>query len=190
MYRAKNEAVLPVAQRALQTHPGNKGLRSLYVTYGNSLDALKRTPKALQVYAEGIAAFPDFYALYFKPGHCPCRQWKTPKGAWKIWSSRCCSIPTMQAPTDWLGSCACWKIKRVPAVLALSRFLVLEPQGARAKVVLEMLQKAMNGNVKRTGENQINISLSAPPEEGGKKEKGKRFWTGRNNDEPGCRTGL
>ncbi len=169
--QGKNEEVLPVAQKALQAHPGNKGLRGIYVTYGNALDALKRSQKALQVYEEGIRAFPDFYALYFNKAIALVGSGNTKAGIENLEQSLLLN-PDHAGANRALGQLCLAENKRVPAVLALSRFLVLEPQGERAKVVLELLQKAMNGNVKKTSENQINISISAPvADDAGRKRK-------------------
>ena len=55
-------------QKAIEKHPGEKGLRAVYVSYGNALDGEKNCNKAIEIYNEGINQYPDYYQLYFNKG--------------------------------------------------------------------------------------------------------------------------
>ncbi len=59
-----------------------------------------------------------------------------------------------------LGRLLCVSENRIPAILALSRFLILEPQTNRAKDNLELLQYVMKANVEKTGKNTINVNIN------------------------------
>jgi hypothetical protein len=50
--------------------------------------------------------------------------------------------------------------KRIPALLAYCRFLVLEPQSNRAKENLSSVQKIMKGNVEEKENKSVTISIS------------------------------
>jgi hypothetical protein len=50
--------------------------------------------------------------------------------------------------------------KRIPALLAYCRFLVIEPQSNRGKENLSSMQKIMKGNVEETGKKSVTINIS------------------------------
>ena len=51
--------------------------------------------------------------------------------------------------------------KRIPSILAFSRFLVLEPRGNRAKENWNSLQKLIKGNVQKKSEQSVTINIDA-----------------------------
>jgi hypothetical protein len=53
------------------------------------------------------------------------------------------------------------KEKRIPAILAYCRFLILEPQTTRSVSNIENLLKLMNGDVTKTGKNSITINFKS-----------------------------
>jgi len=64
----KYEDAIALCKKAIKLHPGENNLKTIYVTYGNALDALKKTDESIEVYDEGIELFPEFYQLYFNKG--------------------------------------------------------------------------------------------------------------------------
>lgn len=50
--------------------------------------------------------------------------------------------------------------KKIPAILAYSRFLSLEPQGDRAEENLQAMLNLMSANVEKTEDNKITINIS------------------------------
>jgi len=64
----KFENSIKICQLAIDKHPDDKGLKNIYVNYGNAYDGLKKTDKSIEIYDEGIKKFPDYYQLYFNKG--------------------------------------------------------------------------------------------------------------------------
>jgi hypothetical protein len=53
--------------------------------------------------------------------------------------------------------------KRIPAILAYSRFLLLEPDGVRAQTALSTLVKMLGENVKQSDDKTISVFLDPKP---------------------------
>jgi tetratricopeptide (TPR) repeat protein len=62
------EESIKYCQKAIETHSGEDGLKTVYVTFANATDALKKTDKSIEIYDEGIKQFPDYYQLYYNKG--------------------------------------------------------------------------------------------------------------------------
>lgn len=158
-------------QKAIEKHPSENNLKSVYVTYGNALDALNKTDQSIELYNEGIKLFPDYYQLYFNKGI-------TLSSVKKIDEALLCfqksvSInPKHASSNNALARLMLSQDKNIPALLAFCRFLIIEPQGKRAKENLGYLQKIMKANVKQTAENAITINLDPKMLES-KNENGK-----------------
>ena len=155
----KNDESIQICQTAIEKHIGEKSLRTVYVTYGNAYDELKQTNKSIEIYDEGIKQFPDYYQLYYNKGITLLGIRKNDDAI--ICFQKSASLnPEHASSHNALGRLLNIKDKRIPSVLAYSRFLILEPQSNRAKENLVGLQKIMKGNVEQTGKKSINISIS------------------------------
>jgi tetratricopeptide (TPR) repeat protein len=147
-------------KKALAKHKGNPGLKIVYVSYGNALDMIKQPKKAISIYNQGIKLFPDFYLLYFNKGI-------TLSGLENYEEASECFQHAMKAnPFHGSSHNAIARLSeitkdKIPAILAYSRFLIVEPEGARAKQNSILLQQLVNSGAKQTGENEITISLDA-----------------------------
>jgi tetratricopeptide (TPR) repeat protein len=132
-----------ICQRAITKFPDNKGLKNIYSTYGNSLDDRQKPDEALKIYIEGISKFPDYYMLHFNKGI-------TEYGLKRNYEARTSfqnaikSNPKHASSYYYLGIVEDNFGNRIPAILCLSRFLILEPKGQRAEKILPYLTKAVN----------------------------------------------
>jgi Flp pilus assembly protein TadD len=155
----KYDETIDNCRKAIEKHEGEKDLKSVYVTYGNAFDGLKKTDKSLEIYDEGIKLFPDFYMLHFNKGITLSSIKKYDEAI--ICFQKSASLnPKHASSQNALGRILNATEKRIPAVLAFSRFLILEPQSKRAKDNLGLLQGTMKANVEQTGKNTINITLN------------------------------
>ncbi len=154
-----NDAI-SYCQQAIDKYPSNKGLKLVYVTYGNALDALKKTDKSLEIYNEGLKNFPDYYQLYFNKGVTLSSVKKIDEAL--ICFQKSTSLnPVHGSSNNALGRLMYSEGKNIPAILAFCRFLIIEPQSKRAIENLAFLQKIMKANVKKTGDNSITINIDA-----------------------------
>jgi Flp pilus assembly protein TadD len=159
--------------KAFETHPKESGLKSVYVTFGNALDAKKETDKALQAYNEGIALFPDYYQLHYNKGVTLSAANKMDE-AIESFQKAATFNPEHASSHNALGRFADFKKQKIPAILAYCRFLSIEPQSSRAKENLSALLLLMKGNVEKTGENAVTINISPDLlDDGNKKGKAK-----------------
>ena len=164
----RNEEAKTACEQLLKRNPSTSVGPTLYVTYGNSLDALGQFKQAEQVYQQGMKRYPDDYALYYNLGVAQAGQQQYPAAIASLQqaaarnprhASSHMSIAMLQ-----LGSGA-----RVPGVLALGRFLVLEPTGPRASQRLPQLDQAMMQGVSQADGKTINVTVSPKALSKGKK---------------------
>lgn len=146
------------AKKAIEKNPGSKILDMTYVTYGNSLDHLGKSKESIEKYDEGIKLYPNSYQLYYNKG-------VTLTGMNKIDEAIICfqksgSLNYLHGSSHYsLGAMEAIKNNRINALLAYSYFLMIEPQGERAKYALSIVKKIMKGNIKKTGEQSFTINI-------------------------------
>lgn len=144
----------------IEKHPGNPSLKTVYITYGNALDADKQSEKSLEVYDEGIALFPDENSLYYNKGI-------TLSGMNRTDEALTCFEKSLTLNPEHLGShnaiarITKFMNKKISSILAYCRFLVLESETPRAAENLESLRKILKGNAKKTGNNSMTINISS-----------------------------
>ena len=154
-----DEAIV-CCKTAVEKHPHHDALNTVYVTYGNALDGLKKPNEAIELYDEGLKVFPEYYQLHFNKG-ITLIGLKEYDEALSSFNQSISHNPKHGSSHNAVGRILYSDKKRIPAILAISRFLVIEPQGQRAKDNLGLLQEMMNGNVEQTGKNSISININA-----------------------------
>lgn len=156
----KYEEAIACCQKDLEVHRGEKDLHSVYVTYGNALDALKRPADALKIYNEGLGQFPRFHSLFFNKGI-------TLSGMGRNGEAFDCFIQSVSLNPGHPGSHnAIARLvdpnkARLPSLLAYWTFLLLEPEGKRAKENMERMLGVLGANVKQEGDKNIKITVDA-----------------------------
>lgn len=155
----KYEESIKYCQKAIETHSGENGLQTVYVTFGNATDALKKTDKSIEIYDEGIKQFPDYYQLYFNKG---VTLWSVRKDddALLCFQTAAKLNPRHASSHNAIARLSMNTNKRIAALLAYFRFFVLEPESQRAKENLESVKKLIKANVEETGKKSVNISIS------------------------------
>lgn len=155
----KYEESINTCRQAIEIHAGNPGLKTVYVTYGNAYDALKKTDQSIEVYNEGLKQFPDFYMLHFNKGISLASVKKNDEAILCFQKSVQCN-PKHPGSHNALARLNDSKNKRIPALLAYCRFMVLEPQSKRAKENLGNILTILNGNVEKTGRKSVTIHVN------------------------------
>jgi tetratricopeptide (TPR) repeat protein len=155
----KYDAVIDISQLTIDKHANDEGLKSVYVTYGNALDALNKPDRALEIYDEGIIHFPYYYQLHFNRGVTLAGLQRYDEGILSFQQSVMLN-PKHASSHNAIGRLLNMKGQRVPAILAFTRFLILESESQRAKENIEILRKLIKGNVEQTSKNGITINLN------------------------------
>ena len=151
---------IALCEETLKKHPGNTGLKIVYVTYGNALDAKKQPKKSINIYDRGIKDFPDFYQLYYNKGITLSGMEKYDDAS-ESFQQAVQLNPKHASSHNAIGRIAHMNKERVPAILAFGRFLIVEPRGERAKQNAGKLLSLAGAGVKQTGENNVTITLSS-----------------------------
>lgn len=153
-----DEAVV-CCEKAIAAHPGDPGLKTIYIAYGNASDGLKQTDKSIEIYDQGIKEFPDFYQLYFNKGVSLASVQKYDEAI--LCFQKSVALNPMHASShNAIARLSAINNKQIPAILAYCKFLSIEPQSNRAKENLQSLQKLMSANVEKTGRKSVTISFS------------------------------
>jgi len=132
---------------------------SVYITYGNALDELHRAKEAEQLYQRGIKEHPNSHLLYFNLGVTQAKHQQTPAAIVSFEQAISCQ-PVHASSHLYLGLMELNQQARIPALLALGRFLVLEPRSARATQRLALFDQAMTKGVTRTGAKAVSIAMT------------------------------
>lgn len=152
----KYDEAIKLSKQAILDH-SNKDLKNIYVNYANALDHLKRTEEALMIYEEGIQKYPNYYQLYFNKGICYINLNRY-SDAILCFQKSLTVNPKHASSLNAIGILET-KNSRIPAILAFSRFLIVEPQTSRSKKNLENLQNLLMQGVTQTDQKSISINI-------------------------------
>ncbi|MEZ4828037.1 MAG: tetratricopeptide repeat protein, partial [Bacteroidia bacterium] len=167
----KYEEAISCCQRVIELYPEANGSGMAYVTCGNAYDAINKTDKAIEVYDEGIRAFPGFYLLFFNKGISLARLQEFDE-AFLCFQKSVTLNPEHAGSHNAIAHISYVQNKRIPALLSYCRFFTIEPQSNRAVENLSRLRTIMKGNVEETGKKSIQINIS-PDMLGDTTESGK-----------------
>ena len=158
----KYDKALAVARRGAACQ--SRLLPQFHTSMGNALDAMVRPEEALAVYRAALEMDPPTRLLHFNLAVLLRGTGKAEEA--KVEVQRELGLnPNHPGSHLLLGKIYAEAGMRIPAVMALSRFLLLEPSGPRAADTFGRLRPLLDAGVTR-GEksNQINIGISTPTE--------------------------
>lgn len=154
----RNTEATAICEKLLKANPS--GSEGVYVTYGNSLDGLHKPKDAVRAYEQGLKYFPESYSLSYNLGVAQARSGQVPASIGSF--QRAVTFNPNHASSHLsLGLMQTSSQHRIPGLLALGRFLVLEPRSRRAAERLPLLDAAMDLGVSRTDEKSISINISS-----------------------------
>ncbi|MDB5036249.1 MAG: tetratricopeptide repeat protein [Chlorobi bacterium] len=110
-----------------------------YITLGTGYDALKETRKAIDAYVRGIRDAPEHYLLHYNLAVTYANT-KRYQEAGESFRRAVVLKPDHPSSHFGLGNIYLIAGNRVPAICALSRFLVLEPLSTRSDAALAALE--------------------------------------------------
>lgn len=152
-----NESI-SYSKRAIKSHPKDPVLKTVYVSYGNALDGLGKSAKAIEIYNEGIHLFPEYAGLYFNRGISQNTMHKTEEAIMSFQKSVTLD-PGHPGSHNAIGH-VLFNNNNIPSLLAFCRFMVLESETNRAAMNLENIQKIMNAHVSKKDEGRLSVSVS------------------------------
>lgn len=167
-YQAKGDyrKSLEVATRGARYK--SEQLGELYTIIGTSLDRLGEPQKAVEVFKKGIKLDPANGMLHFNLA-VTYHGLKKPEEARKSLKAALTRNPGHPTSHLMLSLLFFQGGYRVPALLAASRFLTLEPQTPRSAAALRVLLEVLGGGVRQgANPNEMTIFMDM----GGKKDEG------------------
>ena len=145
-------------KKIIEKYPKENSLKSVYVTYGNALDELKKTDQSIEIYDEGLKLFPDYYQLHFNKGITYSSIQKYDQAILNFQQAIIIN-PKHAGSNNAIARLEKINDRRIPSILAFCRFLILDPESERAKENLKNLKELMNANVNQTEKKSVTISI-------------------------------
>jgi len=155
IFEGENKSVFAISKLAISTHP-DEDLKNIYVSYANSLDHQKKPEAALKIYDEGLKKYPDYYHLYFNKGISLINSRQTEKALLAFQKSAQLN-PNHSSSFNALA--ALNRDKKIPSILASSRYLLIDNTSARAKGNLDSVIDLMNQGVSQKKDQSINLMI-------------------------------
>ncbi|MCT4582935.1 MAG: tetratricopeptide repeat protein [Flavobacteriales bacterium] len=172
------DEVVKTCQKCIAVAPDSEELKTVYATYANAFDMMGQPKKALSVYDEGLKRFPGFYHLYFNKG-ITLVQMEAYKKAIQNFEKAIQLNPQHPGSHNALARVLYIQEQKIPALMVLARFFILEPNGKRAKLNIPYMEDLTKGNAQKTGRNSvtINIDVNDIPKEGEEAVKKENDFT-------------
>lgn len=141
-------------------HADHELLNNVYLTWGKAESGLNNHDAAIRVYNEGIAKYPKYSILYFNKGVVLTTLKNYPDALLELEKSAMLN-PTHIATHNAIGRIQYGRNKIV-SIMALLRFLALDPLSERAKSNLEIIKELMaSSNVEKNGKKGVTIKFDA-----------------------------
>jgi tetratricopeptide (TPR) repeat protein len=130
-----------------------------FVNYGTILDYKGEGKKSLKMYDEGIKEFPEHYLLHFNKGITQSGMGESGDALESFKNSLRCN--PYHASSHHAAGRTVANSNRIPGILAMFSFLLIEPEGKRAEQNLDLLNKLIMKGVSSPDGKNVNISIDA-----------------------------
>ena len=144
-----------------------------FANYGTILDMTGEGKKSIKIYNEGIKEFPDKYLLYFNRGVTEAGLGQTDDAILSFESS------LQRNPYHASSHNALARMmgpqRRIQALLSVFSFLLIEPEGNRAKANVQYLNQLVFKGVERKDDKNVTINIDAAMLDKKKKPKEDDF---------------
>ncbi|MBM7420924.1 MULTISPECIES: tetratricopeptide repeat protein [Chryseobacterium] len=165
----KYDEAIELCKLAISIYP-KEDIKTIYITYGNSLDHSKRTKDALKIYDEGIKKYPNYYQLYFNKAITLVNDKQIEKSL-ELFQKSATLNPNHLGSLNALA--ALNRDKRIISILASLRYLSIDNKTSRAKGNLDSVVDLMQKGVTQTDDKNITLAIDPKAmEDMGKKKKG------------------
>ncbi|RZL44806.1 MAG: tetratricopeptide repeat protein [Pedobacter sp.] len=168
----KYDEAIATSEKAFKIHKTGDELKTLYVTYGNSLDMVDRAIESINAYDKGIKLFPDYQMFYYNKA-VTLNGLKRNDEAMQSLQQALKLNPNHPGSHNLASNILKYQNNTIGALLSSFRFLMVEPTGERAQSVLEKIKGLLTANVTKEGAKNVNINLPS----GGDKNKLNNFST-------------
>ena len=151
------EKAIEWADRAIDSED-SQTMEPAYLLKGSALDDLGETKKAIKTYKAGAKSFPESHLFPFNLGVCYFRSEDLKKAEEELIKSL--SLNPVHGSSHYLlGQLKMVQNERIPALMALQFFLVLEARSNRSADARERMAYLIGFGVERQDERNISVSL-------------------------------
>lgn len=158
----KHDEALRWADKALQYRSSSRP--ELLVLKANLLDGAGKSAKAIELYQQGLKEFPDYSGLYYNYGITLLNQRKIDNAVSQL-EANLQLRPDHASGHLALGMAFAEQSRRTEAILALLRFLSIEPDSERSGNVLGELRSLMSRGISvekdESGKPKISVGPGA-----------------------------
>jgi tetratricopeptide (TPR) repeat protein len=136
-------------------------LPKFYAVIGNTLDTMGQPQKAVDVYKKGLVLAPNSGILYYNLGVTSTTSLKDPVQGRAVFKQGAFAEPTYPGMHYQLAVSFFRDDLKTPALLAMSRYLVLDPTSSRATSAYNLWRQLLNGNTRPPNQDgRIDIVLN------------------------------
>jgi len=140
----KYSEAVRLCKKAYKAEAQNPYMKSVFITWGNSLDEMGKQKQALDIYNEGISKFSDAPQLHLNKGITLTRLGRYYPAL--ICLEKTIELDPYQASAHNLIGRLHFQEHPIQSLLAFSRFLLIEFQGARAEENLQLVLSIFKKN--------------------------------------------
>jgi len=140
-----------------------------YVVIGNALDTTGQPQRAVDIYKSGIATAPGSGILHYNLGVTLNSSLKDAAQARTVFKQGALVDPNYPGIQFQLAGSFAMDDLKTPALLAISRYLVLDPTSSRAATGYNLWRQMLNGNARppdQNGQIQILVNPNQKKDEG------------------------
>jgi tetratricopeptide (TPR) repeat protein len=159
-HMGRTEECIALSESILDTHGAHDEIGMVYIAYANSLDHAKRPQEALKIYARGQEVDPGNFQLWFNEAITLVGLERYDEAVERLERSLQLN-PRHGSSHNAMGRIMLQKKARIPALLALSRFLIVEPESNRSALALPLVQEQMRGSVEKNKKGGLTIYVDA-----------------------------
>jgi tetratricopeptide (TPR) repeat protein len=159
LYAAKRYSdCIATCQQTIKKFEGNPENAKVYSNWGSALDDMGDYKEAINIYSKGIKKHPEAFLLYLNRGITEYKHEMLDDAAEDM--KRAITLNPLRASCHQYLAYTVQKQNKMASALALTAFLLLEPEGPRAVKNLEYLENILGSNVKQEDEKHVTITLS------------------------------
>jgi len=151
------------AKRAIEVHLDDEFISHAFTTLGSNYDDMKDTTNALKAFRQGIHYFPKNSELNFNFGITLTGMnesyWPEAERAFLT----CNEVnPNYSSAYNALGRLQFMQERRIPGLMVMGRFMLLEDINARREKGYDLIIRALTHGVNKSGKNGIGITINMP----------------------------
>lgn len=151
---------IKLCKKAIAKNANSNELANVYVQLGTAYDLAGKGKKAVKLYNKGIELFPSYYMLYFNKGITQMGL-KDFKSSLMSFQTSAQENPEHPSSHYYIGLIEDKLNHKIPAIMALSRFLVLENNSKRSAYASLFIRRLVGNSMSKNKYGGITINMSS-----------------------------